>query len=138
VPPGSWPTITKEVSTGKLFVSVMLRLVVAPVYGTIINGGCQVVLRLPVRFVVLEGVPRACATPFVAVQVAPTAAAVPVPPAVTAVPVPQTQPHIGTLAPSGRIVVCLAAVRLTCAEETPAVTKRMVTASTAFFRAALR
>jgi len=105
-----------------------------------INGGCHVVLMLPTGFAVLLAAPGACATLFIAVQVAPAGALVPVPPAVTAVPVPQTQPHMGTVLPSGRVVVCLVAVRLTvdCAKQTPADRRRVVSASAAVFKAGLR
>jgi hypothetical protein len=71
-----------DVSTGRLFVSVIVRLaVVAPAAnGTVISGGCQAVAAV-------------CAEPFNAEQVAgaPTA--------------PQVHPHIGTVLPSGKVVV---------------------------------
>ena len=39
-PPGSWPTIVSELSTGRLLLSVMVS---ALPLGTVIRGGCQVV-----------------------------------------------------------------------------------------------
>jgi len=66
---------------------------------TTISGGCHgVVTVVPTRTVV-------CGWPLMAVQVAPAVAAL--------VPVPQTQPHIGTVLPSGSVVVCRVAVRFT-------------------------
>src|SRR3984893_19397288 len=113
-----------EVATGRLFASVMVKAVVdtpatLAVYGTVINGGCQLVLAVVV--------PSACGVPLVCVQVAPpVGAGVPVPPAVVAAGFPHSQPHIGTLAPLGSTVVCRAAVRFTTdwAEAMPAVRSR--------------
>jgi len=74
--------MVKDVSTGRLFVSVTVRLaVLAPeTNGTAISGGCQ-------------AAPPACADPFSAVQAAGATTA------------PQFHPHIGTVLPSGRVVV---------------------------------
>jgi hypothetical protein len=129
--------MVRDVATGKLFVKLMVRVFPA---GTMINGGCHVLLMLPAGFVVLLAAPAACATRFIAVQVAASGAAVPVPPAVTAVPVPHTQPHMGTVLPSGRVVVCLVAVRFTvdCAKQTPTDNRRIVSANVAVFKTCLR
>jgi len=115
-PVPSCPTITRDVFTGNVFVSVILKLRV-PV-GTVINGGCQVVP------------PSVWAEPFSAVQVA----------VLPATGAPHVQPHIGTVWPSGRVVVCLFAVRVTddWAEAMPTDKSRIVTASTAVFIVALR
>jgi hypothetical protein len=52
---------------------------------------------------------------------------------------PHVQPHIGTVLPSGRIVVCCEAVRFTVwADKRPAIKRRMVTASAAGLRVGLR
>src|SRR6266403_758445 len=120
---GSCPTIASEVGTG----SVLVRLIVSPVvltpavavYGTRISGGCHTVLGAVV--------PADCAPRLVCLQVAPPlAAAVPVPPAVVAAGLPHSQPHIGTMLPSGINAVWRSAVRLTtdCAQAVPAVSKR--------------
>ena len=81
--------MVSEVSTGKLLVRVMVRgAVVAPAAkATVMSGGCHgVVVTVPTVTVV-------CADPFIAVQAA------------GAVTAPQTQPHMGTVLPSGSVVV---------------------------------
>src|SRR5205807_9856634 len=115
---GICPTITSEVATGSVFVSVIVKPVVAgaTAAGTVISGGCHTVL-VPVAGAV-------CAAPLVWVQVAPTAAAV---------PVPHAQPHIGTDAPSGISALWRVAVRLTvfCACATPSIDASAIAASRA-------
>ena len=81
--------MVRDVSTGRLLARVMVRVpVVAPVAkGTVMSGGCQgVAVTVPTVTVVW-------ADPFIAVQVA------------GAVTAPQTHPHMGTVLPSGRVVV---------------------------------
>src|SRR5207302_8403082 len=116
---GIWQTITSDVSTGNALLSVIVRPVAAgaAAAGTRISGGCHRVL-VPVAGTV-------CAAPLVWVQVAPTGAVV----------VLQTQPHIGTEAPSGISAVWRAAVRLTvfCACATPTVASSAIPASRARF-----
>ena len=93
--------------------------------GTVIKGGCHGVV------VVVPTITVVWARPFIALQVAPPAAA--------AVPVPHIQPHMGTMLPSGRVVVCRVAVRVTdWAEDIPTVKRRIIAASTDFFRVASR
>src|ERR1700733_1025370 len=60
-------------------------------------------------------------------------------PTAAAVPVPQVHPHIGTLLPSGRMVLCCDAVKFTTAwaEAIPAVRSRAVPARIAVLRAFL-
>src|SRR5882762_470251 len=102
--------ITREVGTGagRLFVRLIVRLALV---GTVINGGAQP----PVSFV------------FNAVHVAPAAPES-----------RQVKPHIGTVWPSGRVVVVACARRFTvCAKDIPAVRRRIVTASAAVFKVAL-
>src|ERR1700688_5007135 len=112
------PTIVKEVSTGKLLFRVMLR--VLPV-GTRISGGCHVV---------------PCVLPFVAEQVAAAVATSPFPGGTEVVSrVPHVHPHIGTVFPSGKVVVCLCArrVMLDWANDAPAASRKIASASTALF-----
>jgi hypothetical protein len=53
--------------------------------------------------------------------------------------VPQAHPHIGTVLPSGKVVVCRVAVRPTVwANDMPVPSKKKVTASAAFFKIALQ
>jgi hypothetical protein len=67
--------------------------------------------------------PPNCGTPFMAVQVAPLTA-------------PQTHPHIGTVLPSGSVVVWDVAVKATLwANDALAAARRIVSTSTAFFKA---
>jgi hypothetical protein len=96
----------------------------------------------------------ACVPPAVcgAVIVTTGAAVYPLPPAVTVikptdeawllaalVPVPHVQPHIGTVLPSGSVVVCCWAVRFTVwAYDMPVVARRTVIASIAAFSVSFR
>src|SRR5207253_6415763 len=83
--------MTIEVSTGRAFAKLIVRLVPVATYGTVIRGGCQVV-------------PPSCAVPSKPVHVAPVA-------------VPHTQPHMGTALPSGTVAVWRVAVRVTWAND---------------------
>src|ERR1700674_303385 len=109
-PVPNWPTITNDVSTGRLLVSVMVKPL--PV-GTVINTGDQ---------------PAPGAT-FNAAHLAvlPVTAA------------PQVYPHIGIAWPSGRSAGCLWAVKWPVwAEDPPAINRRMAAASAAVFIIAFR
>jgi hypothetical protein len=55
------------------------------------------------------------------------------------VPVPQTQPHMGTVLPSGRVVVCLVAVRFTvdCANDAVAAKSRTAKATPVLVKAGM-
>ena len=100
----AWPRMTIEVSTGRAFAKLIVRLVPVATYGTVIRGGCQVV-------------PPSCAVPSKPVHVAPVA-------------VPHTQPHMGTALPSGRVAVWRVAVRVTWANDMLAVRRRITTETT--------
>jgi hypothetical protein len=85
-----------------------------------------IVRLLPVATVMSGGsqVKPVWGKPFMVVQVAPTA-------------LPQNKPHIGTLWPSGSVMVVGCAVKLTWAKDAPAVRRRTVTASIAVFKIVL-